>query len=208
MKKNSSEIIETVARVMAVSFQEDPMNSAQLEGVKQCDQLLQAHSLMHARHALRYNMLHIFDGDPRAFFIGQDTNKEHKGRQKLFMIRMYLKTFSMLGLRDLRRLFANIRRHRKVLSFDWPKEFITGRYYHIKITAVDKSLRGTGTFRKLIAPAIEYADKEQIPMVLETHNKTNVGIYERFGFELVKTIQSPETPIEQYCMIRQPVGYS
>ncbi len=203
MKKNDSEVIQTVARVMAVSFGEDPMNSAQLEGLKKREQLLEAHSLMHARHALRCNMLHVLDGDPRAFLIGQDTSKEHKGRQKLFMIRMYLKTFTILGIKDLRRLFANIKRHRKVLSFDWPKEFIPGRYYHIKITAVDKSLRGTGAFRKLITPAIDYANKGQIPMALETHNKTNVAIYERFGFELVKTIQSSETPIEQYCMIRK-----
>ncbi len=196
-------IIRDVARVMAIGFQEDPMNSAQLEGVKKRKELLQAHSLMHARHALRSNMLHILEGDPRAFLIGQDSREEHKGRQRIFMIRMYLKTFTILGWKDLRRLFANIKRHRKVLSFDWQREFIPGRYYHIKITAVDKSLRGTGAFRKLITPRIQYADREQIPMVLETHNKSNVGLYERFGFTLVKTIQSPYTPIEQYCMIRE-----
>jgi len=31
-----------------------------------------------------------------------------------------------------------------------------------------------------------------------------VGLYEHFGFDLVKTIKSGETHIEQYCMIRNP----
>ena len=39
--------------------------------------------------------------------------------------------------------------------------------------------------------------------MLETHNIKNVGLYEHFGFELVKTIKSEVTPIEQYCMIRK-----
>ncbi|TVQ07637.1 MAG: GNAT family N-acetyltransferase, partial [Balneolaceae bacterium] len=76
--------------------------------------------------------------------------------------------------------------------------------YRVKVISIDKSLRGTGAFRKLITPAIEYADQEQIPMVLETHNPSNVGLYEHFGFKLVKTISSPETDVQQYCMIREP----
>lgn len=200
----SKDIKETVAHVMAAGFMEDPMNKAQLEGVRKRDKLLLAHSRMHTNYALQCKMLHILDGDPRAFLIGIDTKNEHGGKQKLFMARMYIKTFTTLGLGDIRRLFKNIRRHRKVLSFDWQKEFVPPRYYHIKITAVDKSLRGTGAFRKLISPVIEYAEREGLHMVLETHNKSNIGLYEHFGFELVKTISSPETPIEQYCMIRKP----
>ena len=39
-------------------------------------------------------------------------------------------------------------------------------------------------------PVFDYADKEKIPVVLETHNYDNEGLYEHFGFDLVKTIKS------------------
>ena len=82
---------------------------------------------------------------------------------------------------------------------------MSGRFYRIKIVAVDESMRGKGAFRRLVTPVLDFADKEKIPVVLETHNYDNVGLYEHFGFDLVKTIKSGETPIEQYCMIRNPV---
>lgn len=58
----------------------------------------------------------------------------------------------------------------------------------------------------LITPSIEFGDKERIPIVLETHNPDNVGLYQHFGFELVKTLTSPETEIKQYCMIRRHIN--
>ncbi|TVQ07371.1 MAG: GNAT family N-acetyltransferase [Bacteroidetes bacterium] len=114
-------------------------------------------------------------------------------------------SFFILGLGDVRQFFRNMKSLSKVLSFSWPKEFIQGRHYRVKIISIDKSLRGTGAFRRLFTPAVAYADREGIPMVLETHNPSNVGLYEHFGFELVKTIASPDTPVQQYCMIRRPV---
>ena len=42
----------------------------------------------------------------------------------------------------------------------------------------------------LVTPVLDYADKVNIPVVLEIHNYDNVGFYEHFGFDLVKTIKS------------------
>ena len=196
--------IETIARVMADSFLEDPMNLAQLEGIKNPEKLLKAHSLLHARYAVKCSSLSILSTDARAFMIGFDSNNEKKLKDRVLMARILLSTIISLGFKDLKKMMANMKKNGKVLSFGWYKEFINGRHYRIKIIAIDKELRGTGAFRKLITPAIEFADREKIPMVLETHNPSNIGLYAHFGFELVKTIQSDETPIEQYCMIRHP----
>ena len=92
----------------------------------------------------------------------------------------------------------------KVLNLSWYKEHVKGRHYRLKVIAVDKALRGSGAFRRLITPVLEFADQNQIPVVLETHNLSNVGLYERFGFTLVKTITHPSIEIKQYCMIRYP----
>jgi GNAT superfamily N-acetyltransferase len=205
MEPNDKKIIATVASVMCDSFLEDPMNMAQLEGLQNPETLLQKHAFMHTRHAIKTLSLSILDGDARAFFIGYDSEKNNKLNDAMLMARMVLKTPFLVKWKDFGLLRKNMKKQGKALSFDWYKKFIPGRHYRIKIIAIDKALRGTGAFRKLITPAIEYADREQIPMVLETHNPSNVGLYEHFGFKLVKTIKSSETPIQQYCMIREPL---
>jgi GNAT superfamily N-acetyltransferase len=208
MKKVKNSSIETVARVMADSFLEDPMNKAQLEGIKSPEKLLKTHALLHTRHAVKCNNLSVLNTDARAFMIGFDSRTERKIHEKILLARVLLTTIFSLGLNDMKTMMANMKKNGKVLSFSWYKQFISGRHYRIKIIAIDKELRGTGAFRKLITPAIEYSDREKIPMVLETHNPSNVGLYAHFGFELVKTLKSEGTPIEQYCMIRWPVSES
>lgn len=208
MKHYSKPIIEQIALVMAESFMDDPMNQAVLDGVEKKEKLLATHAFIHARHAINNGTITLLDGNPKAFIIGSDSNNERKFKEVLLMVKIYLKTIQVLGFRDLRKIFANNKKTSKALSFTWQKAFITGRYYRVKIVAVDKSLRGQGAFRKLITPAIEYADGQQIPMVLETHNPENVGLYGHFGFKLMKTIAHPCTEIQQYCMIRKPLAYN
>jgi ribosomal protein S18 acetylase RimI-like enzyme len=206
MSNYSTEIIETISRVMADSFREDPLNQVVFDGVDKKDELLKAHSLIHTHHAVKNGSLTLLDGNPKAFLIGFDSKTEQIFRNALLIIKIYLKTFSVLGLKDLKKIFLNNKKAQKILSFNWYKKFITGRHYRVKIIAIDKEMRGSGAFRRLITPAIEFCDKERITMVLETHNYNNVGLYEHFGFELVKAITSPEIEIKQYCMIRKPAG--
>ncbi|HSL88901.1 MAG TPA: GNAT family N-acetyltransferase [Ignavibacteriaceae bacterium] len=206
MSNYSTEIIETISRVMADSFREDPLNQVVFNGVDKKDELLDAHSLIHTHHAVNTRSLTLLDGSPKAFLIGFDSKTEQNLRNALLIIKIYFKTFCVLGLKDLKKIFSNNKKAQKILSFNWYKKFITGRHYRVKVIAIDKEMRGSGAFRRLITPAIEFCDNERIPMVLETHNYNNVGLYEHFGFELVKTITSPETEIKQYCMIRKPAG--
>jgi ribosomal protein S18 acetylase RimI-like enzyme len=199
----TTNIIQSVASVMSDSFMEDPMNRSQLEGIRNPVRLLKTHSLLHTKHAVNNNSLFILENEPRAFLIGFDSKDEKPFREKVLMVKIMLQTIFSLSIMDLRKILANMRKNGQVLSFNWHREFVKGRHYRIKIIAIEKALRGNGAFRKLITPAIDYADKERIPMVLETHNPSNIGLYEHFGFNLVKTIRSDETPVEQYCMIRE-----
>ena len=203
-KTLSRQDVETVARVMADSFMEDPLNIAVLEGVSRKKELLLAHSLLHTRHAMRCGTLTLLEGDPRAFLIGLDSKYESRLKDIGLIMNVYAKTIRVLGFKDLRTIFANNNKVKKSVSFSWQKEFIKGRYFRVKIVAIDKALRGSGAFRRLITPHIEACDAGNIPMILETHNSNNLGIYERFGFELVKTLSSGTSPIRQYCMIRKP----
>lgn len=204
MVNYNTETINDVARVMADSFMEDPMNRAVLEGLEKAGKLMEAHSRIHTRHAIRTGMLQLLDGNPAAFIIGLDSRDASRLDDWKLILRIYLSSVGVLGFRDIRRLLSNSRKTGSVLSFSWEKEFIKGRYYRIKIVAVDKSMRGQGAFRRMMTPLIAFSDTEQVPIIIETHNEDNVGLYQKFGFELVKTITSPRTEIRQYCMIRWP----
>lgn len=201
----TTKTLDTIAGYMGQSFLEDPMNKAQLEGINQKEKLMQAHARLHVKYATKISSLHLLNDDPRAVMFGLDSNNSSKFREVWTIIETFWVTFFIISIKEITRLIRNMKVLGKVLDFKWPEEFIKGRHYRIKIISIDKSLRGTGAFRKLISPAIEFADQEQIPMVLETHNPSNVGLYEHFGFKLVKTISSPETNVQQYCMIRKPL---
>ena len=205
MQQFSEDTIEAVARVMADSFLDDPMNRAILEGVDEKEALILAHSRIHTQHAVRTGTLTLLDGNPGAFIIGLDSKDQSRLRDLNLIAKIYIKTFQILSFRDIKRILQNNKKVGTVLSFSWQKDLIKSRYYRVKIVAIDKSMRGKGAFRRLITPILELSDTENVPLILETHNAGNLGIYQKFGFELVKTINSPTTEIQQYCMIRWPV---
>ncbi|TVQ87466.1 MAG: GNAT family N-acetyltransferase [Bacteroidetes bacterium] len=205
MSTIATKTFDAISGYMGKSFLEDPMNKAQLEGINQKEKLMRANARLAIKHASKIDALHMLNNDPRAIMIAFDSENNNKIREAWTNIRTIGSTFFTISFKEVIRLFRNMKVLVKVLDFKWPREFVNGRHYRVKVISIDKSLRGTGAFRKLITPAIEYADQEQIPMVLETHNPSNVGLYEHFGFKLMKTISSPDTDVQQYCMIREPL---
>jgi ribosomal protein S18 acetylase RimI-like enzyme len=204
MGKNHNHIIQSVAAVMADSFKEDPGSTAMMDGIRNLDKLFRAHTLLHSTHAFQTNSITLLDNDPRAFLIGYDSINEKKFPERKLYLKIIMKSIACLGLKGMARMVNNMQKVGKVLNLYWYKEHVTGRHYRLKVIAVDPALRGSGAFRRLITPVLEYSDQNRIPVVLETHNPINIGLYEHFGFTLVKTITHPDIEIKQYCMIRYP----
>ena len=201
---NQNRNIETVAAVMADSFMQDPGSRATMEGIDEPEKLFMAHAILHSEHAFQTGSIRLLDDDPRAFVIGYDSIHENKFLERKLHLKVIMKTIVSLGLINLARIVKNMQKVGRVLNLSWYKGLIKGRHYRVKIIAVDKSLRGSGAFRRLITPVLDYAGEHRIPIVLETHNPSNIGLYEHFGFTLVKTITHPDTEIEQYCMVWYP----
>ncbi len=204
MENNHSHIIHTVAAVMADSFKEDPGSMAMMDGIRNLDKLFRAHTLLHSAHAFQTKSLTILDNDPRAFLIGYDSINENKFLERKLYLKIIMKSIACLGLKGMTRMINNMQKVGKVLNLGWYREHVGGRHYRLKVIAVDRALRGSGVFRRLMTPVLEYAGQNRIPVVLETHNPVNIGLYEHFGFTLVKTITHPGIEIKQYCMIRYP----
>ncbi|MDR1184515.1 MAG: GNAT family N-acetyltransferase [Coriobacteriales bacterium] len=106
---------------------------------------------------------------------------------------------------DLSQLKINMKRMAGTVNMRWRKQICgSADYFYLQLIAIDRSLKGSGTFRQLVGPILERSEHENIPVLLDTHDKDNIPLYEHFGFELVKEHRARSgAPIVQYSMIRR-----
>jgi hypothetical protein len=73
-------------------------------------------------------------------------------------------------------------------------------YWYLDVVIVSPEFQGKGFASKLIKPFLEEASSNGSKVYLETQNKNNVPIYEKYGFRLIKVLSM--NSISQYCMIK------
>ncbi|HEY1188683.1 MAG TPA: GNAT family N-acetyltransferase [Gemmata sp.] len=57
-----------------------------------------------------------------------------------------------------------------------------GTHWYVPLLGVRPEAQGQGLSRAVMAPVFEAADRDRVPIYLETATEPNVAIYERFGF--------------------------
>jgi hypothetical protein len=53
-------------------------------------------------------------------------------------------------------------------------------------------------------PMLQFSDDERMVAYLETNKEANVGLYQHYGFDLMKEELIPKTPVTHYAMVRKP----
>ncbi len=76
------------------------------------------------------------------------------------------------------------------------------RHLYILVLGVHPSQKGQGYGRQLLAPSLELADQAGVPAYLETTNPENLGLYRRFGFEVVEEVHPWEGSPPMWTMLR------
>jgi ribosomal protein S18 acetylase RimI-like enzyme len=84
--------------------------------------------------------------------------------------------------------------HKAATSFD---------HYYIMTVGVLPERQGRGIGKKLMTKALEVVDANHLQCYLETQNKTNVPIYQKFGFEVVSEKEIPTGGLHNWGMLRQ-----
>ena len=79
-------------------------------------------------------------------------------------------------------------------NFDW----------YLYNLSIKKDAQGKGLASKLMRPMLQFCDDEKMQAYLETNKGTNVGMYQHFGFELMREELIPNTPVTHYAMVRAP----
>ena len=66
----------------------------------------------------------------------------------------------------------------------------------------DRQRQGVGSF--LIAPTLERADADALPVYLETTKEANLAYYRRFGFEVLEELTFAGGELKVWTMLRPP----
>ena len=76
-------------------------------------------------------------------------------------------------------------------------------HWYLGLLGTDPGRRRTGVASALIAPMLARADREGVPVFLETGMAPNVGFYRRFGFDTVAETDVPGGP-RVWGLLRPP----
>ena len=85
------------------------------------------------------------------------------------------------------------------------KKTFTDHYdWYLFNLSIRKDAQGKGLASKLMRPMLQFCDDERMVAYLETNKETNVGLYQHYGFDLMKEEVIPKTPVTHYAMVRHP----
>lgn len=98
---------------------------------------------------------------------------------------------------------------RKLLLFSQFSDEIYERHlrlphWYLLAIGVTDAYRGKGYASRLMNRCLERIDSDRLPCYLETHNESNVSLYQHFGFEVVEVSNLPESNQKQWSMLRNP----
>ena len=81
-------------------------------------------------------------------------------------------------------------------------QLIEGPHIYLFQIGVQRKYRGKGYASKLMKPILNRADRENLPIYLETHDQTNIPLYKHFQFEIAEHKTIPGSNVNHWTMIR------
>jgi ribosomal protein S18 acetylase RimI-like enzyme len=98
--------------------------------------------------------------------------------------------------------FRNLMRFGSTIDAHFPND---KRLWYLQVIGVSPEAQGLGVGKKLLEPAIDLADREQVACYLETSNPEAVPFYEKVGFEIdAKEVVLMEGGPTYWLMTRSP----
>lgn len=113
---------------------------------------------------------------------------------------MLLRSIPLLRVfanKQMRSVIRTIERDRKNLDI--------GPFYYLSVIGVRRVDQGRGHGGRLLRYLVERADREGMAVYLETQTEKNVGIYSRFGFEVLRRVDINDW-MPMWEMARRPIA--
>ena len=86
------------------------------------------------------------------------------------------------------------------------KSFTDNYDWYLFNLSIRKEAQGKGLASKLMRPMLQFCDDERMVAYLETNKEANVGLYQHYGFDLMKEEKIPKSTVMHYAMVREPEG--
>jgi ribosomal protein S18 acetylase RimI-like enzyme len=77
-----------------------------------------------------------------------------------------------------------------------------GPHWYLFVIGVEPACQGQGVGGALLRPMLARADREAMPVYLETHKERNVSFYQHFGFAVAGEGRIPGSNVTVYGMLR------
>jgi GNAT superfamily N-acetyltransferase len=82
------------------------------------------------------------------------------------------------------------------------KRLAPAKHWYLQTIGVGPKFQSKGYAGRLIRPMLAKIDSQHLPCYLETFEEKNASIYERFGFRTIERASIPQTPFENWAMLR------
>ncbi|MHA1885977.1 MAG: GNAT family N-acetyltransferase [Promethearchaeota archaeon] len=191
---------KSAAKVLARAFLNDPLYKAYFPD--------NSKRFMQNFHLMRNNILYcmrfgeIFVTSPKleGIALWQLNDPSEKKLDDTFKIFLNWINFSLaVALGKNLETVQSIYRYTHSVHY----ELMPSRHWYFFIVGVDPDSQGKGYASHLIKPILSRIDKEQLGCYLDTNNEKNVGIYQHFGFKVMKKYQIPGSNVMNWSMIRK-----
>jgi ribosomal protein S18 acetylase RimI-like enzyme len=103
-----------------------------------------------------------------------------------------------------RELIGNIRND--VYADALHRRSVPGPHWYLFVIGVEPAFQGQGIGGLLLRHGLARADREGLPVYLETHRADNVTFYLKHGFQVAREGRIPGSDVPVYAMVRRPVG--
>ena len=205
VKKLESKDIPAICRQISTRFLDSVEASHQLDGISDKRSLTDAFTQARMEYWLKTGEVWTI-GDNEGMLAGHYSRNENVLAYMLPSLTFLKNVRKILSKEDRARLDINLKKSVGAENLSWRKKLLKKQdYYYIEMITIDRALKGSGAFRQLIEPVIDRMQRENIPILLDTHDKCNVPIYQHVGFELVLEHRAKHNPdLVQYSMIKRP----
>lgn len=86
------------------------------------------------------------------------------------------------------------------------KKYTDNYDWYLFNLSIKTEAQGKGLASRLMRPMLQFCDDERMVAYLETHKESNIGLYEHYGFDLMREEPIPKTDVRHYAMVRKPKG--
>jgi ribosomal protein S18 acetylase RimI-like enzyme len=170
--------VRRIAALFARAFQDDPLMRYAIPDARQRRRLLPTLMGLNVRYGCRYGeVYHTPDYTGAAIWLPP-------GQTAYTLWRMLRAGMFVAPLRlpwpMLRRL-ATVESRAQALH----ERYTPGSHWYLAQIGVEPALQRQGVASRLLRPMLARADAAGLPCYLETENPANIGIYQRYGFQVV-----------------------